>query len=75
MRQHVNLILIPQPFFLTFIEPDIAFNYTLILDETHGSYKTGDQKIVFKAKKSECDGQPYSIAYPLPAYGTAIFRF
>ena len=50
-------------------------NYTLILDETHGSYKTGDQKIVFKAKKSECDGQPYSIAYPLPAYGTAIFRF
>ena len=50
-------------------------NYTLILDETHGSYQTGDQKIVFKAKKSECDGQPYSIAYPLPAYGTAIFRF
>ena len=50
-------------------------NYTLILDETHGSYKTGDQKIVFRAKKSECDGQPYSIAYPLPAYGTAIFRF
>ena len=50
-------------------------NYTLILDETHGSYKTGDQKIVFKAKQSECDGQPYSIAYPLPAYGTAIFRF
>ena len=50
-------------------------NYTLILDETHGSYKAGDQKIVFKAKKSECDGQPYSIAYPLPAYGTAIFRF
>ena len=50
-------------------------NYTLILDETHGSYKTGDQKIVFRAKKSECDGQPYSIAYPLPAYGTAVFRF
>ena len=50
-------------------------NYTLILDETHGSYKTGDQKIAFRAKKSECDGQPYSIAYPLPAYGTAIFRF
>ena len=50
-------------------------NYTLTLDETHGSYKTGDQKIVFRAKKSECDGQPYSIAYPLPAYGTAIFRF
>ena len=26
-------------------------NYTLILDETHGSYKTGDQKIVFKGEK------------------------
>ena len=30
---------------------------------------------VFKPVKGECDGQPYSFAYPLPAYGTAVFRF
>ncbi|MCI8724874.1 MAG: 1,4-alpha-glucan branching protein GlgB [Hungatella sp.] len=49
--------------------------YTLLLDEKHGSYKTGDQKIVFRSAKGECDGQPFSFAYPLPAYGTAVFRF
>lgn len=29
----------------------------------------------FRAKKGEWDGQPYSIAYPLPAFGAAIFSF
>jgi len=50
-------------------------SYTLLLDETHGAYKRGEQKTVFRSAKSECDGQPFSFAYPLPAYGTAIFRF
>ena len=50
-------------------------NYTLILDQTHGAYQRGEEKKVFRAKKGECDGQPYSFSYPLPAYGTAIFRF
>ncbi|MEQ2564033.1 1,4-alpha-glucan branching protein GlgB [Ventrimonas sp. CLA-AP-H27] len=50
-------------------------NYTLILDNEHGAYKTGEKAPVLKAVKSECDGQPYSISLPLPAYGTAILRF
>ena len=50
-------------------------NYTLILDNEHGAYKTGEKAPVFKAVKSECDGQPYSVSLPLPAYGTAILRF
>ncbi|RHV65714.1 1,4-alpha-glucan branching protein GlgB [Clostridium sp. OM02-18AC] len=50
-------------------------NYTLILDNDHGAYKTGEKAPVFKAVKSECDGQPYSVSLPLPAYGTAILRF
>ena len=50
-------------------------NYTLILDNEHGAYKTGEKASVFKAVKSECDGQPYSVALPLSAYGTAILRF
>ena len=41
--------------------------YSLILDSEHG--------LSARSKKSECDGQPYSFAYPLPAYGTAIFKF
>ena len=50
-------------------------NYTVILDNEHGSYKTGEKAPVLKAVKSECDGQPYSVALPLSAYGTAILRF
>ena len=50
-------------------------NYTLILNNEHGAYKTGEKAPVFKAVKSECDGQPYSVALPLSAYGTAILRF
>ena len=33
------------------------------------------RKKVFHAEKSECDGREYSIAYPLPAYGIAVFRY
>ncbi|MBO5069994.1 MAG: 1,4-alpha-glucan branching protein GlgB [Roseburia sp.] len=29
----------------------------------------------YKAQTSECDGRKYSFAYPLPAYGVAVFRF
>ncbi len=49
--------------------------YTLLLDQEHGYYKRGDKLSHYRSIKSECDGQPYSFAYPLPAYGTAVFRF
>ena len=48
--------------------------YTLILDSENGARKAKDMPS-FTSAKQECDGQPYSFAYPLPAYGTAIFRF
>lgn len=44
--------------------------YKLIMDET-GMV----QPKTFKAEKEECDNQPFSIAYPLPAYGVAIFVY
>ena len=31
--------------------------------------------LVYKPVKQECDGKTYSIAYPLPAYGVAVFEF
>ena len=49
--------------------------YTLGLDNSHGLYKRGDKAPAFRSVKKECDGQDYSIAYSLPAYGTAVFRF
>ena len=49
--------------------------YTLVLDQEHGYYKHGDKLSHYHSVKSECDGQPYSFAYALPAYGTAVFRF
>ncbi len=50
-------------------------SFSLLLDQTHGLYKPGDDKVIYRSTKSECDGQPFSFAYPLAAYGTAIFRF
>ncbi|MBS6644422.1 MAG: 1,4-alpha-glucan branching enzyme, partial [Clostridiaceae bacterium] len=49
--------------------------YTLILDNQHGMYRRGEKAPSFRAVHKECDGQPYSVSYPLPAYGTAVFRF
>ena len=49
-------------------------NYTLLLDQSHGAYKLKDAP-VYKASKGECDGQPYSVVYPLAPYGVGIFRF
>lgn len=50
-------------------------NYTLLLDNKHGMYPARQKAPVFKAVKKECDGQPYSVKLPLPAYGTAILKF
>lgn len=33
------------------------------------------EPVIYQAKVSECDGQPYSIDYPLPGYGVAVFKF
>ena len=44
--------------------------YTLVLDE-----KGQTAKKVFKAEKQECDNRPFSFAYPLPAYGVAVFQY
>ena len=51
--------------------------YRLILNSDEEKYGgTGKKRpAVYKAEKSECDGRPYSFAYPLPAYGVAIFEY
>lgn len=51
--------------------------YKLILNSDDARYGgTGEERpLVYKARKGECDGQPYSFAYPLPPYGVAVFEF
>lgn len=34
-----------------------------------------ERPVSYKPKKVKCDGMDYSIEYPLPAYGVAIFKF
>ena len=33
------------------------------------------RKEIYKPVKKECDGQKYSFAYPIPAYGVAVFEY
>ena len=52
-------------------------NYRLILNSDDAKFGgTGAERPVnYKAEKSECDGRPFSFAYPLPAYGVAVFKY
>lgn len=50
--------------------------YKLLLSTKMEEYGgTGETETTFQAVKGECDGQPFSISYPLPPYGAAIFTF
>lgn len=51
--------------------------YKLILDSDEKRFggKGRRKSKVYKAKKQECDNRKYSIAYELPAFGVAVFRF
>ncbi len=44
-------------------------------DDTKYGGKGEERPLVYKPVKQECDGRPYSIAYPLPSYGVAVFEF
>ena len=53
-----------------------AGKLTLLLnseDKKFGGTETRKKK-TYEAEHSECDGKEYSIAYPLPAYGVAVFK-
>ena len=52
-------------------------SYKLILDSDAARFGgSGTEKPEsYKAEKSECDGKPYSFAYPLAPYGVAVFKF
>ena len=49
--------------------------YTRILDTEHGYIDKPGKGETYTAKKEPCDNKDYSIEYPLPAYGAAIFKF
>ena len=43
-------------------------------DDKKDGGKGEERPLVYKPVKQECDGQKYSFAYPLPAYGVAVFE-
>ena len=49
----------------------------LVLNSDEKKYggSGAERPLIYKPVKQECDGQKYSIAYPLPAYGVAVFEF
>ena len=51
--------------------------HKLVLNSEDIKYGGTDAKrqVTYTPKKQECDGREYSIAYPLPAYGVAVFVF
>ena len=51
--------------------------YRLVLNSKDPKFD-GDvpvEKTVYMAQKKECDGREFSFAYPLPAYGVAVFTY
>ena len=51
--------------------------HKLILNSEDPAYGGADHKrqVTYTPVKQECDGREYSISYPLPAYGVAVFVF
>ena len=53
--------------------------YKLILNSHDEKFGGNDivenRETVYKSTKGECDKQPFSFSYPLPAYGVAVFEF
>ena len=51
--------------------------YKLILNSEDVKFNgtESDRPTSYKAVKKAADGRDYSIAYPLPAYGVAVFEF
>ena len=51
--------------------------YKLILNSDEAKYGGHGEakKKSYKAIKGECDGRPFHLEYPLPAYGVAVFEY
>ena len=54
-----------------------ASTYKLVLNSDDAAFGGSGEKrpVSIKAEHSECDGREYSIAYPLPGYGVAVFSY
>lgn len=51
--------------------------YKLIFNSDEKKYggQGINRPLVYRAVKKECDNRPFSFAYPLPAYGVAVFQY
>ena len=51
--------------------------YKLILNSDDKKYggQGVERPLTYRAVKKECDNHPFSFAYPLPAFGVAVFQY
>ena len=51
--------------------------YKLVLNSDDATFGGSGEKrpVSYKAKPVECDGREYSISYPLPGFGVAVFAY
>ena len=49
----------------------------LVLDSDEEQFGGNGMKHAktYTSKAGECDGKPYRVEYPLPAYGVAVFQY
>ncbi|MGN0140923.1 MAG: 1,4-alpha-glucan branching protein GlgB [Roseburia sp.] len=52
-------------------------SYRLILNSDDQKFggSGAERPVTYAAQKKECDGRPFSFAYPLPPYGVAVFKY
>ncbi|MDO4965103.1 MAG: 1,4-alpha-glucan branching protein GlgB [Lachnospiraceae bacterium] len=72
----MNFTPIERPDYRVGVPADKKYKLILDSDEKRFGGNSEEKKDTFYvADEMEWDGQPYSIAYPLPAYGAAVFQF
>ncbi|MDO5547311.1 MAG: 1,4-alpha-glucan branching protein GlgB [Eubacteriales bacterium] len=71
----VNFTPVDRPDYRVGVPKKKRYTRILATGDMNGDGKAITETEVYQATVGECDGQPYSIAHPLPAYGVAIFKF
>lgn len=71
----VNFTPVARPDYRVGVPKKKKYYRVLASDGMEGDGKPITEVQAYNAEKGECDGQPCSVAYPLPPYGFAVFRF
>ena len=71
----INFTPVERPDFRVGVPEKKKYQLILNSDEARFGGSGAQKQLTYTAAEAECDKRPYSIAYPLPAYGAAVFKF